>query len=105
MITTGGQVYYFEKRQRKTAIILNIIRAIIFTTTTVAPVGVFNPYEAVIPIRKHTRDKITEQIVTLLNDLQRLIEVRAGKIISAEISSAPIILMLSLIHISEPTRR
>ena len=51
--------------------------------------------EADIPMRKHTRDKITEQIVPLLNDLQRLIEVRAGKIIRDEISNAPIILMTS----------
>lgn len=72
---------------RKTA------NTIAFIITTLAPVGVSREYEAHIPIKKQQTDSTPEQIITDLNFLQTPIDESAGKIIRAEISSVPIILI------------
>ena len=64
-------------------------------STTLAPVGVAYIYEIVIPIKKHVIEITAEQTVTLLNFLNSRIELKAGKIIRLEISTAPIIRMPS----------
>ena len=63
------------------------------TITTLAPVGVSSEYEAHIPTKKQQIESTPEQRITDLNFLQTLIEESAGKIISAEISKVPIILI------------
>jgi hypothetical protein len=64
-------------------------------STTLAPVGVAYTYEIIIPVKKHAIEITAEQTVTLLNFLNRRIELKAGKIIRLEISTAPIIRMPS----------
>ena len=63
------------------------------TITTLAPVGVSQEYDTHIPTKKQQSESTPEQRITDLNFLQTLIEESAGKIISAEISSVPIILI------------
>ena len=70
-----------------------ITKIIAFTITTLAPVGVSREYDAHIPTKKQQTDKTPEQMITDLNFLQIRIEDNAGKIMSAEIKSVPIILI------------
>lgn len=63
------------------------------TITTLAPVGVSHEYDTHIPTKKQQRESTPEQRITDLNFLQTLMEESAGKIISAEISRVPIILI------------
>ena len=60
-------------------------------TTIPAPAGVPYRKDRISPTPKLSTESIREHIVTLLNVLQILIAVSGGKIIRAEISSAPII--------------
>lgn len=71
--------------------ILNTVNAARSATTMLAPAGVENTYEAVIPVIKHTTDTQAEHIITDLKRLNTLIAVRAGKTISPDISRVPII--------------
>ena len=64
-----------------------------FTRTTVAPVGVSKEKEIIIPAKKQNSETTTELIITERKLLKIRIEVRDGKIINAEISSVPIILI------------
>ena len=68
-----------------------IINTAKFTTTTLAPAGIENTYEHMSPMVKFITAKIAEQIVTLINDLNILIDVSAGNIIRLDINMAPII--------------
>ena len=63
------------------------------TITTLAPVGVSHEYDTHIPTKKQQSESTPEQRITDLNFLQTLMEESAGKIISAEISRVPIILI------------
>ena len=60
-----------------------------------APTGVLQRYDAVIPRKKHVTESIDDVIITLLKVLQTCIDVSAGKIIRLEIRSVPIILIPS----------
>ena len=71
----------------------NIRKTAALTITTLAPVGVSQKYDAHIPTKKQQSESTPEQRITDLNFLQTLIEESAGKIISAEISRVPIILI------------
>ena len=64
-----------------------------FTRTTVAPVGVSKEKEIIIPAKKQNSETTIELIITERKLLKIRIEVRDGKIINAEISSVPIILI------------
>ena len=75
------------------SVIHNTTNTIALTITTLAPVGVSREYDVHIPIKKQKTESTPEQIITDLNFLQTLIEESAGKIISAEISRVPIILI------------
>lgn len=61
--------------------------------TILAPVGVENSKEAIIPTVKQIKDIAAEDRTTPLKLLKTLIEVNAGNIIRLEISMVPIILM------------
>ena len=63
------------------------------TITTLAPVGVSHEYDTHIPTKKQQSESTPEQRITDLNFLQTLMEESAGKIISAEISRVPLILI------------
>ena len=63
------------------------------TITTLAPVGVSHEYDTHIPTKIQQSESTPEQRITDLNFLQTLMEESAGKIISAEISRVPIILI------------
>ena len=63
------------------------------TITTLAPVGVSHEYDTHIPTKKQQSESTPEQRITDLNFLQTLMEESAGKIISAEMSRVPIILI------------
>ena len=76
-----------------TSIIQNTTNTTAFTITTLAPVGVSREKDAHIPIKKQQIDITPEHIITDLNFLQIRIDDTAGKIISAEINSVPIILI------------
>lgn len=67
----------------------------IFTATTLAPLGSSRTYDAVMPKTKHKTASSAEQITVERKLLHTLIEVSAGKIIRLDMSSAPIILMPS----------
>ena len=75
------------------------MNTMIFIITIVAPVGTVYPLgltytqETLRPIMKHTTAITAELTVTEKNDLHILMELTAGKIISAEISSAPMTFM------------
>ena len=56
-----------------------------FTKTTVAPVGVSKLNDTIIPVKKQNSEITTELIITPLKFLNNLIDVKDGKIISAEI--------------------
>ena len=70
---------------------LNTTNAIPFTTTTQDPGGISATCATITPAKKHTTDTVADDITTALKLLNTLIEVSAGKIISAEIRSVPII--------------
>jgi len=74
-----------------------------FVATTVAPAGVENINETIIPIIKHKTAITAENTHTFLKLLNTLIAVRAGNIIRAEIRSVPIIRIPSTIVIAEST--
>lgn len=57
------------------------------------PVGVENIYDTPIPRKKQSVEIIAEDIITVLNLLQTLIDESVGKIIKLNIKSAPIILI------------
>ena len=63
--------------------------------TIVEPTGVEKRMDAISPEPAHTTEMTAEQIITPLKLLKSLIAERAGKIISAEISSEPTRLMAS----------
>ena len=69
----------------------NMIYAARLTTTIHAPVGSERRNDTRIPTKKHITDNIAEQITTLLNVVQTLMAVSAGKIMRLEISIDPII--------------
>ena len=71
----------------------NIKNTAAFAITTLAPAGVSSEYEAYIPTKKQHIESIPEQIITVLKCLHKRIEERAGKIMSADINSVPIILI------------
>ena len=71
----------------------NTTKTAALTMTTLAPVGVSHEYETHIPTKKQQSERIPEQRITDLNFLHTLIEESAGKMMSAEISSVPIILI------------
>ena len=58
-----------------------------------APVGVSRKYEDISPSRKHMTDIAAEVTTTDLKLRQRHMAVRAGKMISPEMSMVPIILI------------
>ena len=62
----------------------------IFTTTILAPAGVAWKYEIIIPVQKQDTATTAEHIVTVLNLLKILMDVREGNITRLEISKAPI---------------
>ena len=64
-------------------------KTMISATTIVAPTGVSKRIERIIPAREQMIAVEAAQIVTLLKLLKILIAERAGKMISAEIRSAP----------------
>ena len=66
------------------------IKQIRLTQTTLAPAGVSRKYEATKPKLKHITGRIDDMITTPLKLFITLIEVIAGKTISAEINSVPI---------------
>ena len=81
---------YFTRFLDVTApIIENIRNAPKSAVTIVAPTGVEQRMERIIPVPAHTTEITAEHIVTLLKLLNTLIADSAGKIISAEISSEP----------------
>lgn len=67
----------------------NIRNAAKSAVTIVAPTGVEQRMERIIPVPAHTTEMTAAQIVTLLKLLNTLIADSAGKIISAEISKEP----------------
>jgi hypothetical protein len=78
----------------------NTANMIMCISTTHAPVGAAYTYEITTPAIKQTIDTATEQTLTLLNFLNTRIEVSAGKMMSAEISIAPIMRIPSTIVIA-----
>lgn len=73
---------------------LNMVRkTIILRHTMLDPVGVENIYDTPIPRKKQSVEIIAEDIITVLNLLQTLIDESVGKIIRLDIKSAPIILI------------
>lgn len=76
---------------------LKIKNTAISAATIVAPVGVFNNMDNIIPAAAQITEIIAEQMVTLLKLLKRRIAESAGKIISAETSSEPTRFMASTI--------
>jgi hypothetical protein len=62
----------------------------ILIITTLAPAGVAYKYEITIPMKKQMTATTPEQMVTVLNVLKILMDVRAGKMMRLEISKAPI---------------
>ena len=68
---------------------VNAPNAAISATTIVAPTGVLNRIEAIIPQNAQTTEMQAEHSVTDLKLLNTRIADRAGKITSAEISSEP----------------
>ena len=76
---------------RRVSISQNSEKTIILISTTLAPVGVAYIYEMTIPVKKQSIEITAEQTVTLLNFLNRRIELKAGKIIRLEINTAPMI--------------
>ena len=68
---------------------VNMKNTHISAETMVEPTGVPASMETIIPVAAQMREIITEQIITLLKLLKTLIAERAGKMISAEISSEP----------------
>ena len=71
-----------------------------FIITILAPVGVSSIYDVNRPNIKQTTDKIADEIVTDLNDLKTLIEIRAGNSMSDEINIEPINLIPKTIVIA-----
>jgi len=69
----------------------NTIKAAIFAHTMLAPLGVSNIYENIMPERKQITDTAAEQIVTVMNRLHRRMDVMAGNMIRLDMSIAPII--------------
>ena len=67
------------------------VKTIAFVRTMLAPAGRLNATDIISPTAKQVTDITDETIVTVLKVLQTLIAVRGGKIISADISIAPII--------------
>ncbi len=80
--------YYFDLEVNIEAR-LNMKNTAKFATTIVAPVGVDNNTERIIPAAAQITEIIAEQIVTLLKLLKIRIAESAGKIISADTSSEP----------------
>ena len=70
---------------------MNATNKIKFATTTLAPAGIDNTYDAISPAIKLIIAITAEHIVTLKKLLYTLIDVREGNIIKLEISIAPII--------------
>ena len=70
---------------------MNATNIIKFATTTLAPAGIDNTYDAISPAIKLIIAITAEHIVTLKKLLYTLIDVREGNIIKLEISIAPII--------------
>ena len=66
-----------------------IANAAKFTTTILGPAGGEKTNEMIMPMKKHTTDRIAEEITTLLNVLNTRIEVSAGKMMRLEISMVP----------------
>ena len=64
--------------------------AIKLATTILAPAGVDNTNEEIIPTKKQTKDITTAQIITLKKLLNTRIAERAGNTIKLEIIIAPI---------------
>ena len=79
---------------------LNIKNTEKFAATIVAPVGVDNNTERIIPEAAQITEMLAEQIVTLLKLLKIRIAESAGKIISAETSSDPTRFIASTIMIA-----
>lgn len=67
----------------------NINNIIMFTTTTLAPVGVEYKYEIKIPDIKENTDTIDENIITILKLLKTFMEITDGNTIKLDIRSAP----------------
>ena len=65
-----------------------------------APVGVWNMYETNNPKTKQMTDTTADEIVTDLNDLKNLIEIKLGNNISEEINIDPINLIPKTIVIA-----
>ena len=70
-------------------------KAMPFATTTVLPAGKFNKCAATVPTRKQLTATAAAVKTTLRKLLQTRIAVRAGKMMSAEMSSVPIMRMPS----------
>ena len=66
-----------------------------------APVGVLNITDKIIPMKKFNTEIMTDDIITDLKVLQTLIAVSAGNIIRAEISIEPIIFIPITITIAD----
>lgn len=83
----------FKARARPRA--ANTQKHIMFTATTLGPVGVDKAKLMTMPATKQKEDSSPDHITTLLKVLHSRIEVRGGKIIRLDMSSAPIIRMPS----------
>ena len=67
----------------------NIINTTISAVTIVAPTGVENRMDNIIPVPAQITDMTAEQMITLLKLWNTRIAESAGKIINAEISREP----------------
>lgn len=85
----GFQRFYYFDLEVNIEARLNMKNTAKFATTIVAPVGVDNNTERIIPAAAQITEIIDEQIVTLLKLLKIRIAESAGKIISADTSSEP----------------
>ena len=74
--------------------------AIMLATTTVGPIGVAARSEINVPIIAQNAEMTAAHTVTLLKVLNRRIAERAGKIMSAEISKAPIIFIATTMTVA-----
>ena len=90
MLLVGNFPVYYESLFNILPISAKTIKTIRLMITIPAPVGTFTKYEAVRPAVKQATEIAAEHIVTPRKLLQRRMDVREGKIIRLDISSAPI---------------
>ena len=74
-----------------------------FVATTVEPAGVSKRCAEMIPAKKHRTEKTAELMTTPKKLLNSFMEMRVGKIMRADISRVPIILMPSTTTIAVRT--